>query len=433
VDEPQAKKAKKKVRKKEEPAKDSEDLLVRKIRILATAEQRTTLKRWMGAARWVYNRVVAHLQSGGAANKSTLRPLYVHNAAFSQDNSWMLDVPYDVRDGALEDALVAFKTGMKKKKSIRNFTFKLKFRSKKNPSESMYVCSRAFKKGTIYPQFGLGDLRFAEQLPRIEHDCRLQRTSLGQLFICIPFPFPQPPATVATPLPMLVGETQAQQQQQPQRQRVVALDPGVRTFLTGYDPSGALIEVGPGDVNRIARLCMHLDKLQSRCDKADNAKRRLRLRKAAMRMRTRIRDLVGDAHKKAACFLSEAFDLVLLPKFETSKMVMRAQRRIRSKTARMMLTWAHYRFRQTLTMRAKRSGTHVKLVDEAYTSKTCGVCGTINQKLGGAKVCRCPSCAHQVDRDANGARNILLRNADAIGLVVEGHLRMALSPGTSPM
>jgi putative transposase len=34
--------------------------------------------------------------------------------------------------------------------------------------------------------------------------------------------------------------------------------------------------------------------------------------------------------------------LILLPTFETSEMTNRSKRKIRSKTARQMLTWAHY-------------------------------------------------------------------------------------------
>ena len=41
-------------------------------------------------------------------------------------------------------------------------------------------------------------------------------------------------------------------------------------------------------------------------------------------------------------------EVVLLPEFRTSQMVVRNARKIRSKTAREMLTWAHYRFRERL-------------------------------------------------------------------------------------
>ncbi|RHZ50134.1 hypothetical protein Glove_505g20 [Diversispora epigaea] len=51
----------------------------------------------------------------------------------------------------------------------------------------------------------------------------------------------------------------------------------------------------------------------------------------------------------------------------------------------------------------------VIICTEEYTSKTCGCCGHIHRKLGGSKVFRCPSCTAELDRDINGARNILLR------------------------
>jgi transposase len=48
---------------------------------------------------------------------------------------------------------------------------------------------------------------------------------------------------------------------------------------------------------------------------------------------------------------------------------------------------------------------------EAYTSKQCGHCGTLNDKLGGSEVfaCRSEGCGAQGDRDVHAARNILLR------------------------
>ncbi len=45
--------------------------------------------------------------------------------------------------------------------------------------------------------------------------------------------------------------------------KVIALDPGVRTFLTGYDGE-TVLKMGKGDIERIVRLWFHLDKLISR-------------------------------------------------------------------------------------------------------------------------------------------------------------------------
>eukprot|EP00762_Andalucia_godoyi_P000830 ANDGO_03800.mRNA.1 hypothetical protein len=57
--------------------------------------------------------------------------------------------------------------------------------------------------------------------------------------------------------------------------RVIALDPGVRTFAAGYDPSGRMIEVGAKDASCIYRLCMSADKLSSKIAEATTARQRL--------------------------------------------------------------------------------------------------------------------------------------------------------------
>ncbi|NEP83754.1 MAG: hypothetical protein F6K39_39880 [Okeania sp. SIO3B3] len=45
-------------------------------------------------------------------------------------------------------------------------------------------------------------------------------------------------------------------------QSIIALDPGVRSFLTGFDGE-KFIDIGNGDITRIFRLGQHIDKLIS--------------------------------------------------------------------------------------------------------------------------------------------------------------------------
>jgi len=52
---------------------------------------------------------------------------------------------------------------------------------------------------------------------------------------------------------------------------------------------------------------------------------------------------------------------------------------------------------------------NVRIVDESYTSKTCGVCGELNN-VAGKEVFNCSSCGITGDRDALAARNILIKN-----------------------
>ncbi|GBC00240.1 hypothetical protein RclHR1_00380008 [Rhizophagus clarus] len=50
--------------------------------------------------------------------------------------------------------------------------------------------------------------------------------------------------------------------------KVISLDPGVRTFMTGYDPDGQIIEWGNGDIDKVFKLSKKYDKLQSNEDLA---------------------------------------------------------------------------------------------------------------------------------------------------------------------
>ncbi len=52
----------------------------------------------------------------------------------------------------------------------------------------------------------------------------------------------------------------------------------------------------------------------------------------------------------------------------------------------------------------------VIIVTEEYTSKTCGACFNVHNKLGGNKRFACPVCGYEADRDANAARNILIKH-----------------------
>ena len=76
----------------------------------------------------------------------------------------------------------------------------------------------------------------------------------------------------------------------------------------------------------------------------------------------------------------------------------------------MLYAWGHYRFQQRLLSKAEELCCEARLVNESWTSKTCTACGCINHGLGASKTFVCPDCGVELDRDVNGARNILLMN-----------------------
>jgi len=363
-----------------------------KIKLLPSTDQKKTLTRWFNTARWTYNQTVQAIRDGTPRTKGAIREKCVHNSLFEETNKWVRETPYEIRDSAMNDVLLAYKTSIAAKRQ----KFTVNFKSRKASSDSIVIGSRQWRKGGIpFPSFfGKTPLKTAEPIPdQLDYDCRLQRTSSGNYYLCIPKPLD------------IRSENQAP------KDKLIALDPGVRTFQTGYTDDSEIMEFGKQDIGKILSLCRHLDKLQSKWSQPDvTHRKRYRLRRAAKRMRTRIQDLVRDCHHKVAKYLCENFTTVLLPLFETRHMVSRIKRRIGSKMARAMLTWSHYQFRQRLLDKAREyPWCRVVIVDEAYTSKTCTHCGALHPSLGKSKTFDCPKCHVVLDRDANGARNILLK------------------------
>ena len=108
---------------------------------------------------------------------------------------------------------------------------------------------------------------------------------------------------------------------------------------------------------------------------------------------------MDEVHKKTALWLTKTFDIIVLPKFNSTQMSHRQKRKINSKTVRKMKSWAHARFRNRLLSKAEEFGKIViTSVSEAY-----------RRNLGGNKVFGCDGCGLQINRDLNGARGIFLR------------------------
>ena len=217
----------------------------------------------------------------------------------------------------------------------------------------------------------LGELKRREPIPHAHGDSKLT-LSHHQYHLSVPFKKMGPHLSESN-----------LRSQAPDQARVVALDPGVRNFITWFSEDGCG-KLGQEDFGRIQRLCQHQDNLLSRAARTPS-KRRRNMRRAAGRMTVRIQNLINELHHKTARHLVDNFDVILLPDFKTSGMVTRGQRRIRSKTVRNLLSFAHHRFRNFLRHKASENGRTVLIVNEAYTSKTVSWTGEINHKLGGRK------------------------------------------------
>ncbi len=352
---------------------ENTNLRCRKIQIYPSAELNRKWKQWSAACRYVYNQAISYQKMSGRTGKLKLRNLIMQ----SDLPQWVTSTPCHIKQNAIFDAHRAYKASKD-----------CKFRSCRAPSQTIKFNDCNYSSGTWYPSLTKGLTFTASEPVPLASNQGTQLVKCKERWFAI---FPEPVAISAN-----------------RSKKIIALDPGVRTFLTGFDGE-KYCEFGAGDMGRITRLCQHLDFLMSRKARCTNRRQRQKISKAAGRMRTKIQNLVNEAHKQVACYLTQNYGTIFLPTFETSQMVQKGKRKIRSKTARAMLTWAHYRFKLFLKQKAHLNSCTVVDVTEEYTSKTCTHCGHIHQKLGGAKTFKCPSCGHTLPRDMNGALGIMLK------------------------
>lgn len=154
-----------------------------------------------------------------------------------------------------------------------------------------------------------------------------------------------------------------------------------------------------------------LNKLYTKLDNFQSLRSKKLIRSCSYnrRMRklyTQLGHLIDDVHYRTIDYLAKRYSTVFLPKFESQALGKKIQSSI---TNRRLFTLKHFQFRQRLLFRSQYTESlDVRLCTEEYTSKTCGRCGTIND-VGASDVYRCGKCALVIDRDINGARNILLK------------------------
>ena len=352
-------------------------------------QQRKILRNWFGTSRYVYNKTINTIKEGEKINFYELRnKLVTYTGNENTINDWEILTPKEIRAQAVNDCVKAYKTcfSQLKKGLINNFNVSYKSKHKKSDSVFIPKQSLKIKENSIifYPgidkelKTGFKVGKKTKKLLRnleINHDCRLSWDG-DYYWLCIPV---------------------KAEKRENHSQSICALDPGVRTFMTTYDPEGKSIEIKKSD--SMETYYQKIKLMQS------SGKKQKQINKYFRKIKNQVDQLHWDTIK----YLLNNYQVILLPHFESQEML--KSKKLHKNTKRTMNSLSHYTFKQRLIYKASLyKDKKILLVDEAYTSKTCGWCGNLNDKLGSNKVFKCPTCGIKLDRDFNGARNILIKN-----------------------
>lgn len=356
-----------------------------KLRVYPSKAQIIILKQWFGASRFIYNKVLEYItnsQHPKRFNIKHLRSLFINNENYKYTNNWMLDVPYDVRDEALRTLLKNYNSNFKKKS---NNGFEIKYKKKKALHDSISVLKKYWNhktnKSAFYRAYNNWKIENVGKI-NLNHDSKLKKNILGQYFLCIPSHCDSN---------KLCLENQ-------ERNEIASIDPGLRTLLTVYDPQGYIHEIAKTDISYIARLLHYLNKLRSRY-------KNRRYRRAYYKLLFRIKNLIDNFYKTVSVFLLSRYKTIVIPKLNFHMFT-----NLKRKQKMLLQTVGHCNFVDYLKMKARSYNSKIIVVDESYTSKTCTKCGTLNGTLKSSKIFKCKECKLIIDRDINGARNILLKS-----------------------
>ena len=340
----------------------SQALRSRKIRIYPDAKQRDILKHWMKTARYVYNEALEYISQGNKPDWLAIKSWLIKDLP-----AWTESTPYQVKAIAVRDACISSKLPAKSGGTA-------KFRARHSAKQTIFVPKASATKRGVYTRF-LGRMDFAEDMPQPEGDCRVI-LDCGRWFVSVP---------------VKVAELSEKSG------RTVSLDPGIRNFMTFYslDSCGKL---GEGAFSRIYSLCSCLDDINARMQ-LTNHRQRYRMKKAADRLRWKIRNLVEELQHKTALFLVRNFDVIALPELRAD-----FADGLESETLREILGSAHSGFREFLRSKGREYGTKIITQDEQWTTQTCSWSGEVRKP---GKFIRDKGIT--LDRDYNGARGIFLR------------------------
>jgi transposase len=422
-----------------------------KLRLNPSSKQKELLEQWAGTARFTYNKTLAALQQPKNCYKSwmTLRNRFVtaksrdgKDNTFVRNKPWLLKTPKSVRVDAVREAVSNRKACFTNLKQGNITHFSLGFKAKRHEKRKGW--SLGIEKNNVTKQGDklfifkelLGEMRYrsTKQLHKIvsdepvrakpkkmkktskpkpkpnsntvskskktkavikpniiinpAHDCRIQKDRFGDYYMLVPhtiMPVPAP-STHSTAL---------------------SCDPGVAYYVTAYDPAGAAYKLG---VNASGSLLTKLEELDHGLSRASKlrGRRLFKQTRRNLRMRKCIHYMKRELHNQVNNFLTKNTTLLLYPKLESQRLAQHDTRSLTTKETRKMMNLGHCGAFVKLRQKCLERGVRMIEPNEAYTTKTCPLCGRLNE-CDRHRMYHCHACNYHVDRDLHGSANVLLK------------------------
>lgn len=408
------------------------NLKTRKIKLYLLTNQKEYLKRVLGVYRYFYNRTLQYINNYDKITQKTHYTIdnneknniiwldlkkdenkfsFYTARNYLKENypSWMneINVNSHLIDKAINEATSNYKKccdEYKKKKKV----FKLKFKTKKNKYQTMNIEKGMInqRSNTLFTRMKYKDESIFKRVKssfifsEYKNICDSSITyvnKLNEFYLNLSYK----------------ENNKNKDSDILKNNKVCSIDPGLTCFATCYSDNETN-KIGLGVSKTLNKYCSEIDIIVSKINKKhentyiNNHQRRRNLKKALHRKIKKIQNIKEELHNKTVKFLTSKYARIIVPPFETQEMVKKSTS---SKLSRSLYNVSFYTF--LLKLKAKCESYDIELIirPEYYTSKTCTRCGEINSGLKlSDRIYNCKECKLKIDRDINGARNIMLRN-----------------------
>ena len=185
--------------------------------------------------------------------------------------------------------------------------------------------------------------------------------------------------------------------------KLIILDPGLRTFMTGLSDNESL-KIGTNIHEKIKKYITRLNNIKNN----ENIPLKIKNKNEKL-INTKITNKVNELHWKTINYLINNYETIFLGDMSAKSIVKKNNSVLSNESKVACLRTRYFDFRLRLKYKCSVNNKKFKLVDEYYTTKTCSLCGNYNCKLGGNKIYNCNNCKCSLDRDINGCRNIYMK------------------------
>ena len=383
------------------PEKLDSIIRCKKVELYPTQEQKDILQKWITVYRYIYNQTVRFFRKNPTAKKSFYSTRKIikdklkkvkERVDFIKDSK----IPSHTIDYAIKDVIDAYTSAFSNLKNDNIKHFKLRYKKKSSARQTLVIEASGFplfhkraknkKKdentwvlnNTFCPSVLGKHIKSSEDISKVDKNCRLTYFErLDAYYLFVPYD----------------KKTEEYNQDD-----ICVLDPGCRTFQTGYT-SNKVLELGNGTTSRISYYLRKIDKSKDK--------------KEYHRLQKKLKNKIDELHNKVANYLTKTFKYIIVGNLST-KETNKREGNLRKMTKRILSTLRHFEWRTKMKAKCEERGVFFEVIDEAYTSKTCSCCGYLKSNLGGNKIFRCDKCGIVLDRDYNGCRNILIKGREKV-------------------